>query len=363
MQSFNIGRNEAGQRLDKFLFKYLPGASKNLLYKQLRKKNITLNGHKASGDETLTIGDRVESFFSEETYNKFRISVTGNAVSTGSIKTHSLPSGTDVTDRSVDNKTPYRLPEIVYEDNDIIILNKPVGMLSQKAAASDLSANEFLIEHLLEVGTISEAQLSTFKPSVCNRLDRNTSGLLICGCSLPGVQEMTRLIREGSIGKYYRTVCSGIIDHEITVRGTIYKNHTGNISEVRNIKIIRSGNFPCENSAAENSNGGKSIITTFRPLESYGDKATLLEVILHTGKSHQIRAQLSAIGHPIIGDVKYDSEKYDIGDNAFSFQLLQSYKLVFPDKDRLSDAFKYLSDKEIVLDMPDEFVKVIRHLI
>ena len=165
MKEIVIRENEAGQRLDKLLGKYLSQAPKSFLYKMLRKKNITLNGKKAEGKEQTCAGDVVRIFLSDETYAKF------------SSGTH---QGFQI------EKIPSLDPaQIIYEDHHILILNKPAGILSQKANPEDVSVNEQILSYLLEKGELTEEELKTFRPSVCNRLDRNTSGLLIAGKTLP----------------------------------------------------------------------------------------------------------------------------------------------------------------------------------
>ena len=156
MQKLKVASNEAGQRLDKLLSKYLSQAGKGFLYKMMRKKNITLNGKKAAGNEKLEEGDTVKLFLSEETIEGFR-EKTKRAVHTGA-----------------------KL-DILYEDEQVMLINKPAGMLSQKAEKGDISMVEHLISHLLDTGEVTEEMLKTFRPSLCNRLDRNTSGIVAAG--------------------------------------------------------------------------------------------------------------------------------------------------------------------------------------
>ena len=175
MQLLTIGKNQAGQRLDKFLKKALPNAGTGFLYKMLRKKNITLNGKKAEGKEILAQGDEVRCFFSEETFATL--------------------SGAETVEDTSDYRKAYRTLKdicVLYEDEDILLLNKPAGVLTQKAKPEDLSLNEWLIGHLLATDAIKETDLATFHPSVCNRLDRNTSGIVLCGKTLAGSQALSR---------------------------------------------------------------------------------------------------------------------------------------------------------------------------
>lgn len=181
MQKITVSANEAGQRLDKLLGKYLSNAPMSFVYKMLRKKNIKLNGKKAQGNEKLTKGDQVEVFLSDDTWQKF-------AGAPGAEK--QLPA-----DLARAMESSIRL-SVIYEDPDILILNKPSGMLSQKAAPSDLSLNEYMIAYLLKKGDLKLAELATFRPSVCNRLDRNTSGLVTAGKSLAGLQQLSEILRQ-----------------------------------------------------------------------------------------------------------------------------------------------------------------------
>lgn len=316
MQTFEIGKNQAGQRFDKFLAKYFKNAPQSLIYKQLRNKNITLNKKKAAGNEILKEGDTVESFFSDETFLKFT----------------AAPSSDSYSEKKAGCADPEKKqlynPSVIYEDENILIIDKPAGMLSQKAKDSDYSVNEWLTEHLLSNGSITPDELKTFKPSVCNRLDRNTSGLLICGKSLIGLQEMTRIIREGLIQKYYVTLAHGKIDKPFKTKGILTKDSKANKSLIQNVS---------QNDLEAN------IETDFKPLKVF-DNATLLEVNLHTGKPHQIRAQLAFLGHPIFGDKKYGAD-----DKGLRHQILQAYRLVFPSGENLRDGFENLDGKEIVI--------------
>jgi 23S rRNA pseudouridine955/2504/2580 synthase len=321
MQKFTVGKNEANQRLDKFLVKYLPEAPKSLIYKMLRKKNITLNGKKSEGSEIISIGDTIESFFSDETFVKLSGSGLAGAAGSNENSSPNVSSGKKTELNKLN-------PVIVYEDDDIVIVDKPAGMLSQKAVNTDYSVNEWLIDHLLETGSLTKENLKTFKPSICNRLDRNTSGLLICGKSLSGLQTMSEIIRTGHIEKYYVTLAHGKMDKPFKARGILQKDSKQNKSFIKNLS---------------KDDLEANIETDFKPLKVY-ENATLLEVNLHTGKPHQIRAQLAALGHPIFGDKKYGAE-----DKGLKYQILQAYRLVFPDIEYLSNGFERLAGKEIVI--------------
>ena len=213
MQVKIIGENQSGQRLDKYLKKLLPQAGTGFLYKMLRKKNITLNGKKAEGSELLQKGDEVKFFFSEETFIKF----TGSQEQ-AEIKTKEY------------RKAYQKLKgiEVLYEDAHILVLNKPAGILSQKAAPEDSSLNEWMLGYLLQEKPSLEKELSSFKPSVCNRLDINTSGIVLCGKSLPGLQYLSQCIKERSVQKFYRTVCTGCLDKGERISGYLKKDEKQN---------------------------------------------------------------------------------------------------------------------------------------
>ena len=178
MRAVTIGQNEAGQRLDKFLNKYMKEAGVSFFYKMMRKKNIVLNGKKCTGKEILLIGDEVKLFLAEETLEKF-------GAPPADYSAQKKAAGAETKEYLLAFEKLKNI-RILYEDEDILALDKPAGVLSQKASVADFSANEWLIGYLLSQKKLTAEALATFHPSVCNRLDRNTSGLLLCGKSLLG---------------------------------------------------------------------------------------------------------------------------------------------------------------------------------
>ena len=294
MREITIKKNEAGQRLDKYLKKLLCQAPPSFIYKMLRKKNIVLNGRKAGGDERLCLNDRVTIYFSEETCRKFTEEINGGAAERFPvIDLENLPF------------------TILYEDEDIIAIDKPSGMLSQKAKREDVSANEYIVAYLLQSKTLREEELKTFCPSVCNRLDRNTSGVLLAGKTLRGLQTLSEGLRTREIQKYYRCFVEGEITSSRRIKGYLHKDEEQN-------KVFLS--------EEKNSSGDKWVETEYVPIRRYAG-ATLLEVELITGRTHQIRAHLASIGHPVVGDVKYGAARQK---EIFS-QLLHAYKVRFSD--------------------------------
>ena len=299
MKQFEIKAFEAGQRLDRYVEKLLEGASRNFLYKMMRKKNIVLNDKKAAGQELLKAGDIIKIYFSDETFEKFAGARSHEAVS-----------------QNTDPAPKQELPQIVYEDADILILNKPAGMLSQKSAPKDYSANDFVIQYLLKTGQLTNKDLQTFRPSICNRLDRNTSGLLIAGKSIRGLQEMASQLQTRELKKYYLCLVKGRVEQPGHLKGYLKKNKESN-----QVTVQKSG-FP----------GADPIETAWSPLKVM-DRSTLLKVHLITGRTHQIRAHLAAAGHPILGDPKYGDWACNRDLKAhtgISSQLLHAWKVILP---------------------------------
>lgn len=319
MQELHVTANEAGQRLDKLLVKFLNQAPKSFLYKMMRKKNIVLNGKKCTGNEKLKQGDSIKLFFSDETIEKFS---AGTYVTPKKEKTNMLP--------------------IIYEDEQVLLMNKPVGVLSQKAKDSDVSAVEILINYLIETNQLSKEQFRTFHPSICNRLDRNTSGILVAGKTLPALQEMNRFFKERTIAKYYRCLVKGrVIKNEDYIKGYLVKDQKTNKVSITKKKTEE----------------GVPIETEYCVIQS-NDEVSLLEVHLITGKTHQIRAHLASIGHPIIGDYKYGDKQINEmyrQEYGLKSQLLHAYRLEMPSSD---GSLAYLNDKKFVAELPDKFIKI-----
>lgn len=320
MRTFTVTKNEAGQRLDKLLAKYMNLAGKSFLYKMMRKKNITLNGKKCTGDERLSEGDELRFFLSDETIEKFsQVKVPQD------LKGHTALS-------------------VIYEDDFILLVNKPAGMLSQKAKDTDVSLVEYVIEYLLKTGQLTKDNLSTFRPSICNRLDRNTSGLVAAGKSLVALQIMGDVFRDRSIHKYYQCIVSGQVCNKRHIEGFLTKDRKANQVRVSAVDTGEEGSFP--------------IRTEYEPL-MVSKHYTLLKVTLITGKSHQIRAHLASIGHPVAGDGKYGDaavNKYFRDRYQVTYQLLHSYQLVMP---QLRQPLASLSGKQFTAPIPPVFQMVI----
>lgn len=339
MEKFVVTRQEAGGRFDKYLKKLLPQASSGFLYKMLRKKNITLNEKKAAGNEVIAENDVVKLFFSEETFRKFSGGMEGQESKTAE-ETAFLESYRRAFRELKDIS-------VIYEDEDILVLNKPAGVLSQKAEKEDVSLNEWMVGYLLEKKEIMEDELGRFRPSVCNRLDRNTSGLVLCGKTLRGSQFLSQILKDRSLHKYYLTYVKGRVEHSITLKGYLRKEEEKNRSEILSGSEYRQK----VQAVPEMEKEYRKIEMVIEPL-SYIEKrdCTKLRILLVTGKSHQIRAHLSAIGHPVLGDKKYGWKPDGKEDQAFLYQLLHAWYIEFPKTD---GAFAHLSGKHITAPVPE----------
>lgn len=301
MRELTINKNDAGQRLDKFLTKYMPSMPSSLLYKSLRKKCVRVNNkHITDGAYILNEGEVLRLYMNDEFFpqaQKTNTSIT------------SLPS-----------------PDIVYEDENIIIADKEAGLVvhSDESKDSDTLINR-IQNYLIQKGEFTPSDEHSFTPSLCNRLDKNTSGLIIAAKNAVSLRIINEKIKNREIKKYY--LCA--------VEGNPPNSNILNAYLERKDKHVIVTDYPTENS--------KPIKTGYRVIEKR-DGYSVLEVELFTGRTHQIRAHLSHIGFPLLGDVKYGAKRI-----KNSYHQLHSYKLKF---DFVTDAsvLEYLGGKEFVSD-------------
>ena len=310
MREIIIDNSSENQRLDKFLKKYFANASSGFIYKMLRKKNITLNGKKDSGVTLLKCGDIINVYFSDDTFSKMR--------------------GLDEskTQYNYYKRLDYRL-DVIYEADDIIAVNKPAGILSQKSKDSDISINEYIIAYLINERGYSIDEYRLFHPSVSNRLDYNTTGVMLAAKTLKGQQELSSALKERTIDKYYICIVAGVVEKSVMLTGQLVKDTDNNMVAVTDESgddaVIGATDNIGEGVAAIGS--GNGIVTEIAPIASNND-TSLLKVHLVTGKAHQIRAHLAHIGNPIIGDIKYGTKAINEAYKAkygVTTQLLHSY--------------------------------------
>ena len=261
MKELTIAAAESGGRFNKYLQKYLSDAPSSFVYKMLRKKNITLNGAKADGREILQAGDRVKLFLSDETIDKF---------------SKPVPGAVGVTTKPKVNLS------MVHEDDQVIFVNKPLNKLSQPDS-QDKDSVVYDVQAYLRT-----PHNATFKPAIANRLDRNTTGLVLCGKTLPALQALNKAIHDKTVDKYYVALVHG----RLTQKGTL-KNYHQKDTHKNTVKL-----------STQHKQDSVAIITEYEPIHVFSDY-TYVKLKLITGKSHQLRAHMASIGHPIVGDTKY----------------------------------------------------------
>lgn len=303
MREIRIRNEESGQRLDKFLRRYLPGAGSGFLYKMLRKKNIVLDDKKATGKELLKEGDSIRIYFSDDTIRAFQ----------------SQASPADET-----HIPPLPDSQVVYEDDSLLIVNKPAGILTQKASKQDISLTDMVRSRLFCTGMRKEEDRFYYEPGPANRIDRNTSGIVLFPLTLSAARQISHILRERTIHKQYLALVAG--EYRGPEKQTAWcSRDTGN----RKTEIYF---YPKE--------GTDRIETHCRPLVIRRGR-TLLQVTLVTGRTHQIRSHLQACGYPVIGDPKYgqylpDEHSASAGktdptpETGLKRQFLHAWRVEFP---------------------------------
>lgn len=296
MRLIEITANNQGQRVDKFMLKLLPGMSKAFCYKMFRKKNITLNGKKIKGSEILRERDSLKVFFTDATYEKF-----------------ALPDATDGA-----QEVP--LPKVIFEDEHLLILNKEAGIFSQPDPRGVSIIEQIKAHHRAMGNALPEG----FVPGVANRLDRNTSGIILSAKSQQAIQRLNHMVMAKEVDKAYRTIVLGDVKGPMDLKGYLKKSGSRN-------KVTLS----------QNPEDGDFIHTVITPLRGNG-AYTELKVVIHTGKSHQIRAHLAGENHPIIGDGKYGdhlTNKAFRREQGLRHHLLHAYSYALKGEGEFADRY------------------------
>ena len=311
MKSFLINENDAGQRLDKFIQKVTVGLPSSLLYKGIRKNSVKVNKKRVDGAYKLCVGDEVKLWFPDEFF----------------------------AEREDAFLTLKLDPDVVYEDGDLLIVNKPVGLSCHSDSTQKNSTLIDIIKsYLYRKGEYDPQKEASFAPALCNRIDRNTQGLVICAKTALALRSVNEAIRQRLFKKEYYALIKGRPDEKTaTLKHYLLKN-----SDTNTVKVFDSPR-----------KGALTAILDYEVLKySFEKNVSLVRVLLHTGRTHQIRAQFSHIGHPLVGDGKYGvtSSKRELG---FEYQALFSYKLTlfFPEGDPMSA----LNGRSFALPLPKEF--------
>ena len=333
MKSITVSEKEEGIQLIKLLSKNLSKAPQSFFYKMLRKKNITLNGKKAEGKEKLNSGDEICLYMADDTIQLFGGEVLLRSGENQTYAKGEIKSGpiSERQQKNLNDNTKRIRFSVIYEDKDYLIVNKPAGVLTQKAAPEDYSLNEMAIDYLISNHSITEEELRTVKPSVCNRLDRNTSGIVAIGKTIHGLQVLSRAFKERTIQKYYECIVFGTLSGTGVLEGYLKKDDTANM-----VTVLSAEEYAC----VANPKEYEYIKTLYQQMESRNG-FTFLRIELITGKTHQIRAHLASIGHPLVGDRKYSGkEQAKISKERFGLkhQLLHAKCLVFPEENKTFEA-------------------------
>jgi len=309
MKKLTVNKNDAGQRLDKFLFKFFGSIPSSIIYKGIRKKRIKVNGKKSEISYMLREGDVLELYINDEFFESEQ---------------------KDDEFKSISAKL-----SVVYEDENIILADKPSGM---SVHDDETKTKNTLINHiksyLFEKGEYNPEEENSFVPALCNRIDRNTSGIVIAAKNAMALRIMNEKIKNREIDKFYLCLVQGRLkEKEKTLKTYMRKD------EKKNQVFCYDTPVP----------GGKTAITKYRVLKE-GELTSLVEVELLTGRTHQIRAHFASIGHPLAGDGKYGTNEFNkkVG---MKYQALYSYKLRFNFSDE--NELSYLNGKTFeVKDVP-----------
>ena len=308
MHEIKIGKNDGGQRVDKFLSKALPDLPQSLLYRSIRTKKIKRNRKRCEPSDILLEGDVLQLFLSDEFF--------GKEEDTGAMLAAIKPS-----------------LSILYEDENILLLDKPAGIsVHEDEGNRTNNLLTHLLAYLVQKGEYDPAAEQSFAPALCNRIDRNTAGIVIAAKNAEALRVMNEKIKAREIDKYYLCAVHGRpTPPSATLSGWLLKNET-----TKTVRVYDS----------HPPKGALSIRTGYETLATTGD-LSLLRVTLYTGRTHQIRAHLAHIGHPLLGDGKYGKNAIDKR-AGYKHQALVAYRLCFSFRGEPT-VLEYLNGREFTL--------------
>ncbi|MBQ6622223.1 MAG: RluA family pseudouridine synthase [Mogibacterium sp.] len=332
MQQITITANDAGRRLDRFLRKYLENAPLSAIYRIIRK-DVKVNGRRRDSGYMLAEGDEVTLYLADEQLQAYRRPAKQGAAQGRKAK---------------------RNFRIIYEDENILIADKPFGLLTHgdSKEKKDHLANQ-VKDYLIEQGEYDPRNERVFSPASANRLDRNTTGLVIFGKNSEALRALNEMIREDQIGKFYQTIVYGKITKEMHLTGELVKDHETNTVSIYPDKAGKR--------AGERALPVETIVRPVRKLRG----CTLVEVELVTGRTHQIRAHLASAGHPVIGDSKYAAGKAREFNRKLSEQYRLTTQLLHSARLEIREgrgSLAYLSGRSFTAELPENFRMILADL-
>ena len=316
MKEKTVGKNDSGQRVDRFLKKFMPHAAAGFIYKSIRTKRIKLNGQRTKPSAILAEGDKLQLYLDAQDLGR------------GSSKKVIRKTGMEFS--------------TVYQDENIMVVNKPPGLLSHPDGGQTEALAEQVLYYLYTSGQYDPRRENTFVPAICNRLDRNTGGLVIAAKNFAALQDMNLMIRKGWVERYYKLVVAGHVENSSEALAYLVKDKKTNRVRITSEKV----------------EGSSRIHTYYRPLKHSRRGFTLLEARLGTGKTHQIRAHLAYLGHPVAGDAKYGDKAVNrlLGkDFGLTHQFLYAYRIEFK---RTTSLFSYLDAMKFFAPLPQELKSI-----
>lgn len=317
MISFIIKKEEEGQTLEKFVKKVLSEAPLSFIYKLFRKKDVKVNGHWQDKKYLISSGEEISIYINDSQLEEFKRKVESKQVE-------------DISNW------------IIYEDENILLVNKPRGVLVQKNSEDSNALDEMVISYLINKGEYNPNKNLGYKPAPAHRLDRNTAGIVVFGKNIATLRYLSEALNDKSlVSKRYLTLVKGEISKDGEINAPLLKN-----SKTQRVNV---------------SSEGKQAITKYKVVETFKGY-TLLEVELLTGRTHQIRVHMAYINHPVVGDSKYGNyELNKLLESKYGFknQFLEAYQLNFH---KLNNPLKYLSGRSFKISLTDEFLNLINSI-